>query len=106
MVPRGEGRGLRERAGVGQHVLGDRQAAGREGSREREVRRDGKTSERTGTGMKLQYLSTYSEPEVEGGVHTWQAGVRGVISERDTHVSLTEWVPWVGNSSISSQLQV
>lgn len=40
MVPRGEGRGLGERAGVGQPVLGDRQTAeGREG---RKVRRYGR----------------------------------------------------------------
>lgn len=46
MVPRGEGRGLGERAGVGQHVLGDRQTAEREGSQEREVKTDGKMYER------------------------------------------------------------
>lgn len=36
MVPRGEGRGLGERAGVGHHILGDRQAAWREGRKSRE----------------------------------------------------------------------
>lgn len=53
MVPRGEGRGLGERAGVGRHILGDRQGAAREGGRERSqvtvIRRDGKMYERMAT---------------------------------------------------------
>lgn len=59
MVPRGEGRGLGERSGVGQHILGDRQAAGREGNQEKEVRRHCLMYECMGKEIKLQYLSSY-----------------------------------------------
>lgn len=38
-----------------------------------------------GTAMKLQYLLLKTRGEGKGG-HPWQANVRGVISERDTHV--------------------